>query len=154
MCKVSRCNSTKLEEIQDRHHKQHATAYNSAKLEQIPVMVELGRCAHHLRSYVDCLPLLVLWILLGGWRSRICRDPSFQLLKRTAIIQCLTNFLPLYWFCIMRSDRQEKGIKCALQNSFMHDTDEHYSGERESHDTRMEYVRKTGRLDIFTPMMW
>ena len=36
----------------------------------------------------------------------------------------------------------------------MHDTDEHYSDERQSHDTRMEYVRKTGRLDIFTPMMW
>ena len=35
----------------------------------------------------------------------------------------------------------------------MHDTDEHYSDERQSHDTRMEYVRKTGRLDIFTPMM-
>ena len=27
----------------------------------------------------------------------------------------------------------------------MHDTDEHYSDERQSHDTRMEYVQKTGR---------
>ena len=36
----------------------------------------------------------------------------------------------------------------------MHDTDEHYSDERQSHDTRMEYVRKIRRLDIFTPMMW
>ena len=41
MCKVSRCNSTKLEAIvQARHHTQHATTYNSAKLEQAPVMVE------------------------------------------------------------------------------------------------------------------
>ena len=40
MCKVSRCNSTNLEEIQTRHHTQHATTYNSAKLEQAPVMVE------------------------------------------------------------------------------------------------------------------
>ena len=42
----------------------------------------------------------------------------------------------------------------ALQNSFMHDTDEHYSDERQTDDARMEYVRKNGRLDIFTPMMW
>ena len=40
MCKVSRWNSTKLEAIQARHHTQHATTYNSAKLEQAPVMVE------------------------------------------------------------------------------------------------------------------
>ena len=40
MCKLSRCNSTKLEAIQARHHTQHATTYNSAKLEQAPVMVE------------------------------------------------------------------------------------------------------------------
>ena len=32
----------------------------------------------------------------------------------------------------------------------MHDTGEHYSDERQNHDTRMEYVRKTGWLDIFT----
>ena len=32
----------------------------------------------------------------------------------------------------------------------MHDTDEHYSDERQSHDMRMEYVRKIGQLDIFT----
>ena len=36
----------------------------------------------------------------------------------------------------------------------MHDTDEHYSNEWQTHDTRMEYVQKTGRHDIFTPMMW
>ncbi len=60
MCKVSRCNSTKLEAIQARHHTQHATTYNSAKLEQTPVMVELGRCAHHLHSYVDCPTLCSL----------------------------------------------------------------------------------------------
>ena len=36
----------------------------------------------------------------------------------------------------------------------MHDTDEHYYDERQSNDMRMEYVRKTGRLHIFTPMMW
>ena len=36
----------------------------------------------------------------------------------------------------------------------MHDTDEHYSDERQTHDTRTEYVRKTGRRDIFTPKMW
>ena len=29
----------------------------------------------------------------------------------------------------------------------MHDTDEHYSDERQSHDTRMEYVQKNGRLN-------
>ena len=40
MCKVSKCNSTKLEAIQARHHTQHAMPYNSAKLEQSPVMVE------------------------------------------------------------------------------------------------------------------
>jgi len=40
----------------------------------------------------------------------------------------------------VRSYRQEKGISFALQNSFMHDTDEHYSDERQTHDARMEYV--------------
>ena len=30
----------KLEAIQARHHTQHATTYNSVKLEQAPVMVE------------------------------------------------------------------------------------------------------------------
>ena len=35
----------------------------------------------------------------------------------------------------------------------MHDTDEHYSDERQTHDARMEYVRKTGRHDIFTATM-
>ena len=40
MCEVRRCNSTKLEAIQARHHTQHATTYNSAKLEQAPVRVE------------------------------------------------------------------------------------------------------------------
>ena len=36
----------------------------------------------------------------------------------------------------------------------MHDTNEHYSDERQTHDTRMEHVRKIGQRDIFTPMMW
>jgi hypothetical protein len=36
----------------------------------------------------------------------------------------------------------------------MHDTDDHYSDERQTHDTRMEYVQKIGAHDIFTPMMW
>jgi hypothetical protein len=36
----------------------------------------------------------------------------------------------------------------------MHDTDEQYFDVRQTHDTRMEYVRKTGPHDIFTPMMW
>jgi hypothetical protein len=36
----------------------------------------------------------------------------------------------------------------------MHDTEEHYSGVRKTHDTKMEYERKTGPHDIFTPMMW
>ena len=40
MCKVSRCNLTKLEAIQARHHMQHATTYHTAKLEQAPWMVE------------------------------------------------------------------------------------------------------------------
>ena len=40
MCKVSICNSTKLEAIQARHHMQHATTYNSAKLKQALVMVD------------------------------------------------------------------------------------------------------------------
>ena len=40
MCKVSRMNSTKLEAIQAKHHTQDATTYNSAKLEQAPMMVE------------------------------------------------------------------------------------------------------------------
>ena len=35
----------------------------------------------------------------------------------------------------------------------MHDTDEHYFDVRQPQDRRMEYVRKTGRHDIFTPMM-
>ena len=38
MCKVSRCNSTKLEAIQARYHTQHATTYNSAKLEKTPMI--------------------------------------------------------------------------------------------------------------------
>ena len=40
MCKVNRYDSIKLEAIQARHHTQHATTDNSAKLEQAPVMVE------------------------------------------------------------------------------------------------------------------
>ena len=65
MCKVSRCNSKKLEAIQARHHTQHATTYNSAKVEQAPVMVEKGRCAHYLHSYVDCPALCCLANLVG-----------------------------------------------------------------------------------------
>ena len=33
----------------------------------------------------------------------------------------------------------------------MHDTDEHYADERQTHDTRMEYVKK--RHDILTARM-
>jgi len=36
----------------------------------------------------------------------------------------------------------------------MHDTDKNYSDERQTHDTGIEYVRKTGRHDIFKPMIW
>lgn len=32
----------------------------------------------------------------------------------------------------------------------MHDTDNHYFDVRQTHDTRMEYVRKTGRHGMFT----
>ena len=32
----------------------------------------------------------------------------------------------------------------------MHDTDEHYANERQIHDTRMEYVQKTGRREFHT----
>ena len=42
MCKVSRCNLTKLEAIQARHHMQHATIFDSAKLKQAPGMVVCG----------------------------------------------------------------------------------------------------------------
>ena len=42
MCKVSRCNLTKLEAIQARHHMQHATTFDSAKLKQAPGMVVCG----------------------------------------------------------------------------------------------------------------
>ena len=40
MFKVSMHMQFKLEAIQARHHTQHATTYNSDKLEQAPVMVE------------------------------------------------------------------------------------------------------------------
>ena len=42
MCKVSRCNLTKLEAIQARHHMQHATTFDSAKLKQAPGLVVAG----------------------------------------------------------------------------------------------------------------
>ena len=32
----------------------------------------------------------------------------------------------------------------------LHDTDNHYFDVRQTHDTRMEYVRKTGRHGMFT----
>ena len=32
----------------------------------------------------------------------------------------------------------------------MHDTDNHYFDVRQTYDTRMEYVRKTGRHGMFT----
>ena len=35
----------------------------------------------------------------------------------------------------------------------MHDTDNHYFDVRQTHDTRMEYVRKTGRHEINRTMM-
>ena len=33
------CNLTRLEELQSRHHMQHATTYHAAKLEQAPAML-------------------------------------------------------------------------------------------------------------------
>ena len=44
----------------------------------------------------------------------------------------------------------KKAIKFTLQISFMHDTDNHYFDVRQTHDTRMEYVRKTGQHGMFT----
>ena len=38
------------------------------------------------------------------------------------------------------SSKTEKAIKFTLQNSSMHDTDNHYFDVRQTHDTRMEYV--------------
>jgi hypothetical protein len=38
---------------------------------------------------------------------------------------------------------QEKGMKFALPNSLMHDTDEHNFYVRQPHCRRMEYVQKT-----------
>ena len=35
----STCNLTRLEELQSRHHMQHATTYHAAKLEQAPTML-------------------------------------------------------------------------------------------------------------------
>ena len=35
----------------------------------------------------------------------------------------------------------------------MHDTNNHYLDVRQTHDTRMEYVRKIGRHGIFATMM-
>jgi hypothetical protein len=43
-----------------------------------------------------------------------------------------------------------KGIKLALHNSLMHDTDEDYFDVRQPHDRRMEYVRKRAALHIHT----
>ena len=39
MYKLSTCNLTRLEELQSRHHMQHATTYHAAKLEQAPAML-------------------------------------------------------------------------------------------------------------------
>ena len=52
----------------------------------------------------------------------------------------------------MNSNRSEKGIKFALQNSLMHDTDEHYFHVRKPHDRRMEYIQKRQHY-IFTGMI-
>ena len=76
---------------------QHATTYNSAKLEKAPVMVDdevRGVIIYTATLIVQ--PCVVLRILLGGWRSRICRDPLFEFLRRTTIIHYRTNFLQLY----------------------------------------------------------
>ena len=53
-------------------------------------------------------------------------------------------------FELSSKNRQEKAIKFTLQNSFVHDTDNHYFDVRQTHDTRMEYVQKTGRHGMFT----
>ena len=81
-------------------------------------------------------------------------NAPFTLLQRTTIIAFLTLFLPLSWFFRVKSNPQEKRIKFALQNSLMHDTDEHYFHVRHPHDRRMEYVWKTGWRDILTCMMY
>ena len=36
---TSTCSLTRLEELQYRHHMQHATTYHTAKLEQAPAML-------------------------------------------------------------------------------------------------------------------
>ena len=45
----------------------------------------------------------------------------------------------------LSSKQQEKGMKFALPNSLMHDTDEHNFYVWQPHCRRMEYVRKTSR---------
>ena len=40
--------------------------------------------------------------------------------------------------------------KRILLVDIMHDTDNHYFDVRQTHDTRMEYVRKIGRHGMFT----
>ena len=43
-------------------------------------------------------------------------------------------------FSLSSQTHKKKGIKFALQNSLMHDADEHYFHVRQPHDRRMEYV--------------
>ena len=61
----------------------------------------------------------------------------------------LTSFRFIDFELSSKTDKK-KAIKFSLQNSFMHDTNNHYFDVRQTHDTRMEYVRKTGRHGMFT----
>ena len=70
---------------------------------------------------------------------RIYRDHLFRLLQRTTMITCVHPFR----FCFVKSNTQEKGMKFALPNSLMHDTNKHNFYVRQPHFRRMEYVRKT-----------
>ena len=51
---------------------------------------------------------VVLEIILGGWRSRICRGPPFG---RRTFIRCLANFLQLYCFFLSVLLDNSKSIK-------------------------------------------
>ena len=53
----------------------------------------------------------------------------------------LTSFRFIDFELSSKTDKK-KATKFTLQNSFVHDTDNHYFDVRQTHDTRMEYVRK------------
>ena len=103
---------------------QHATRYHTAMLEQAPWVVEQGRCDLELALQYEQQENLH-----GSSISVAPEDHHHSMPSSFQILPCQVN-------------TQEKGMKFALPNSLMHDTDEHNFYVWQPHCRRMEYVRK------------